>query len=271
MIFKDDIQNNTDIQQMGGVFTYVLTVTTNRPETICVRISNDEKPRTVYLDRYKVIDGEFTFYIRMPQSPKMAKIEVWNAKNTPDAHDYSFNVVELAIKPLATKFSAFDIQNPKIVSFIKFAQKISENSAILDTYDENGAVYMSDDGLYDVCFMDVLRDEDGQESSTPSRIHKLTKVIEISKYKFDQMTVAGRMAILLHEMSHGYLNKVMENETEADLNALMIYLGLGYPRIEAETVFLKTFIGNPHDMNVERYKKLDTIIRNFDKMDFKLI
>jgi len=271
MVFTEDIKNNIDIQKMGGAFTYLLTVSTNRPEVVCVRISDALKPNTVYLDRYREVNGSFTFNIRMPQSPRVAKFEIWNVNNHPEAHDYSFNVESLMIKPLSTRFSAFDIKNPKIVSFIKFAKVISENSSILDTYDSNGAVYMSDDGLYNICFMDTLRDEDGSESSTPSRIHKVTKVIEISKYKFERMTVAGRMAIMLHEMAHGYLNKDINNETEADLNALMIYLGLGYPRIEAEMVFLNTFLGNPHDLNVDRYKKIDSVIKNFDKMDFQLV
>ena len=46
-----------------------------------------------------------------------------------------------------------------------------------------------------------------------------------------------RMAILLHEFSHFYLNDRMEDETEADLNGLLIYLALGYPRIEAYQSF----------------------------------
>jgi hypothetical protein len=73
------------------------------------------------------------------------------------------------------------------------------------------------------------------------------------------------MAILLHEFSHYYLNTDMSNETEADLNGLIIYLGLGYPRIDAYNVFTQVFVTSPNEVNHERMRIIDNFIRNFEK------
>jgi hypothetical protein len=68
-----------------------------------------------------------------------------------------------------------------------------------------------------------------------------------------------RMAILLHEFSHFYLNENIDDETEADLNGLLIYLGLGYPRIEGYQAFLDVFVDNPSQENKERYEMINKV------------
>jgi len=77
-----------------------------------------------------------------------------------------------------------------------------------------------------------------------------------------------RMAILLHEYSHFYVNEKMHDETEADLNGLLIYLGLGYPRIEAYEAFLKTFVNVPSQQNKARYDTINKFINNFEQNNF---
>lgn len=80
-----------------------------------------------------------------------------------------------------------------------------------------------------------------------------------------------RMAILLHEFSHYYLNNDMSNEVEADLNALLIYLGLGYPRIDAFNVFIGVFKNTPTEQNAQRIEILKTFIQDFDKKNVQLV
>jgi hypothetical protein len=77
-----------------------------------------------------------------------------------------------------------------------------------------------------------------------------------------------RMAILLHEYSHYYVNDDINNESEADLNGLLIYLGLGYPRFEAHEAFLKVFIDTPSELNKSRYEKIKAFIEDFEKNNF---
>ena len=74
------------------------------------------------------------------------------------------------------------------------------------------------------------------------------------------MSIPMRMAILCHEFSHFYLNEVQKDEIEADLNALTMYLGMGYPVIEAHKAFLKTFHNSPSKVNKERYTYLKKFI-----------
>jgi hypothetical protein len=63
----------------------------------------------------------------------------------------------------------------------------------------------------------------------------------------------------------------MSNEVEADLNALLIYLGLGYPRIDAFNVFIGVFKNTPTEQNAQRIEILKTFIQDFDKKNVQLV
>ena len=77
-----------------------------------------------------------------------------------------------------------------------------------------------------------------------------------------------RMAILLHEFAHFYLNENIDDEVEADLNGLLIYLGLGYPRIDGYEAFLQVFETTPTPQNKNRYDIINNFITEFDKKKF---
>jgi hypothetical protein len=111
--------------------------------------------------------------------------------------------------------------------------------------------------------MPIIEDN-GVEQTTPARIDIDSGIIEVSKRQFIEYTIPNRMAILLHEFSHIYLNDNVDDEVEADLNGLLIYLGLGYPRIEAFEVFAKTFMNNPTDENGMRFDSIKNFIDNFE-------
>jgi hypothetical protein len=78
-----------------------------------------------------------------------------------------------------------------------------------------------------------------------------------------------RMVILLHEFSHKYinpkLNRDIGDEVSADINALNIYLSLGYPLIEAQYAFLKVFRGANNELNKRRYLILNDFMTKFHK------
>jgi hypothetical protein len=59
------------------------------------------------------------------------------------------------------------------------------------------------------------------------------------------------------------VNSDISNETEADLNGLTIYLGLGYPIKEAYAAFGETFIGYPSPENKIRYQIIDKFIKDY--------
>jgi hypothetical protein len=105
--------------------------------------------------------------------------------------------------------------------------------------------------------------------STPARISQINGRIEVGKAMFKKYSIPMRMAILMHEYSHFYLNRNPSDESEADLNGLRIYLSLGYPRIDAYNVFLKVFKKAPTSQNKDRYDKLDNFIKEFRKKNEK--
>jgi hypothetical protein len=73
-----------------------------------------------------------------------------------------------------------------------------------------------------------------------------------------------RVAILLHEYSHFNLNSNINDEIEADLNGLTIYLSLGYPRIEGYQAFLEVFKDSPSKQNKNRYDVINNFIKDFE-------
>jgi hypothetical protein len=111
----------------------------------------------------------------------------------------------------------------------------------------------------------TIIDSKGKELTTPARISRMTGRIQVSKKHFDEYTVPMRFAILCHEFAHFYVNEDMTDESEADINGLLIYLGLGYPRIEACEAFLEVFEHYPSQENKRRYDKIKNFIDNFEK------
>ena len=58
-------------------------------------------------------------------------------------------------------------------------------------------------------------------------------------------------------------------KTEADLNGLLIYLGLGYPRIEGYEAFFTSFLRVHQLLKIKkRYDVINEFIQNFEKKKF---
>lgn len=250
--------------------TIVIGVETLSAQKIRLVVRNLYKKHTTYTNRYATIKGKGVFYVRMPQSPDKVMISIYNEKNGNQKRgdDKTFRITKLDVQCLKRNFKVSEIQNPKARRFTQFAQEFAERAGELSA---NRSIYLSNEGEFRVDYLDIIRDrETGKVLHTPARISQSTGIIEISKTHFLKYTVPMRMAILLHEFSHFYLNRNMKDEVEADLNALMIYLGLGYPRIEAHQAFLEVFKGSPSDLNVRRHKIITQYINNFEKFNYKL-
>jgi hypothetical protein len=243
-------------------FTLRVTIKTERPEKIRIVLRDESLPNTYFTDRYGVINGEQTYHVRVPVSGKNALLLVYNEKtgNVPKDSDKTFQVLEVKKVPLEKKTDIVDFSNPIVASFIRFCTKFCFNAGHLQS-----GKYESTDGKFLIEYLPIICNEKGKELNTPARISKKSGRIQVSMKKFIPMTVPMRMAIMLHEFSHFYINDDINDETEADLNGLLIYLGLGYPRIEAYEAFLTTFIGTPTPTNKERYDIINKFITNFEK------
>ena len=48
--------------------TLLIKVRTNSPQVIRLKVVDAEQPNTAFTDRYKTVDGESIFFVRMPVS-----------------------------------------------------------------------------------------------------------------------------------------------------------------------------------------------------------
>ena len=252
MIFKVP----TNFQEL----TLQIKVYTYKPSTIRIKVIDALQPNTTFTNRTRIIDGESSFYVRMPVSSKDVLVYVYNEDNgnLKGGQDNTFVVDSVTQELLEKKLDVIDMGNAYVKSFITFATKFCYNAGSLPTGN-----YQSGDKIFVIKYLPIIEDN-GQEQTTPARIDIDSGVIEISKKQFLDYTIPSRMAILLHEFSHVYLNDNVDDEVEADLNALLIYLGLGYPRIEAFEVFASAFKNSPSQLNKMRYDKIKSFIDNFE-------
>lgn len=236
---------------------------TTKPVKVRLIVFDANQKNTEFTNRYMTVDGEKEFIVRMPLSPNVAIISVFcdRVGNNQSANDKSIEVISIKKSSLQKRMDLVDIDNHEVSSFISFAQKFCYNAGILPC-----KTYMSSNQIFRIDYLPYIENrKTRQRLNTPARIGVTSGRMEVSKEAFDKMTIPMRMAILLHEFSHVYVNTDIKNETEADLNGLLIYLSLGYPRIEAYEAFLETFIGTPTPQNKLRYDIINNFINNFEK------
>jgi len=241
----------------------LVKVEVTMPTKVRIKIFDEQKPKIVFTDRYKTINSSFTFQVNMPITSKSIIISVYDDKkgNTRQDQEKNIRVVAVDKTPLQKRIDVVDIHNPTIAYFVDFAQRFCYNAPYLDA----NKSYQSDNGGFMIEYLPSIIDSKGRELTTPARISRLTGRIQVSKKQFEKFTVPMRFAILCHEFSHFYVNEDMTDETEADINGLLIYLGLGYPRIEALEAFYEVFDNYPSEENKRRSDKIRNFIDNFEK------
>lgn len=234
-----------------------ITIETFSKEKIWIKVRDANRKNTFYTKRYAFVDGVEEFFVLMPQAPMDALVIVYNDQNGNMRNDQSFRV-KIEPLPLELKEHKF---SKKTKSFIKFAQEFVDECGYLSA-SPKGDTYKSNNGRFRIDYFDKIRSyKTNRVISTPARISQLNGRIEVSAEQFRKMTIPMRMAILLHEYSHYYLNTNPSDESQADLNGLNIYLKLGYPRIDIYNVFLNVFKRSPSKENKKRFEKLDQFVK----------
>lgn len=259
---------NVDIPSNNFPFILAVTVETKRVVPVRMIAYDPNKPSTRYADLQGKVDGTRIFKLRFPITPKRLKLKVYNPENgnLPIGEDDTFKVVDMKVQ----KVKEYDVWwNQDTKNFYKFAVEFSENASILSAGNKKPHIYRSDDGKFTIDYYNVIYDRTSNKRlSTPARVGHTSGIIEVSKAKFMEYTVPMRLVILLHEYAHKYLNpkinRRIDYETGADIQALYIYLGKGWSPLEAHKSFLKVFKSANNKSNHKRYK----IIRDFiDKYD----
>lgn len=248
--------------------TLVIGIKTGMPTNVVINVSSIKKKNTIYINRISKVDGYREFYLPLPQSPYGAKVTIFNPEigNVAANQDPTFRVEKFKTEDLQT--CPIDMKSDT-KSFVKFAQLFSENAGVISAGVRKPSIYRSENGKFQIDYYNQIVDDKGNLLTTPARIGHTTGVIEVSKRDFINYTVPIRMIILLHEYAHKYLNpelnKPIGYETGADINALNIYLSLGYSPTEAHYAFLKVFKDSNHAANTKRYKIINDFIDKFTK------
>ena len=239
-------------------FNLVIKLESSVPSKMELICYDPFKKGTVYMDRWKTIKGKENIEVRLPQSPEKLMVKI--IADSKDLKILGFEAKKLPTFPFCYN------GNTNIKDFVKFAQDFCENLFYLPKGE-----YYSDNRKFRIDLFPIITDDrTGRTLRTPARINNRTGRIEVSKKHFADMTIPMRMSILLHEFSHFYLNKDVANETEADLNALKIYLSLGYPYIEAHKSFIHTFKGNQTLQNKMRYEEIKKFVKGYERNKYSL-
>lgn len=234
-----------------------ITLETFSKEKLWIKVKDANRKNTYYTKRYAFVQGVEEFFVLMPQAPMDAIVIVYNDNNGRMRKDESFNVKVEAL-PLDLGKPKF---SKKTLSFIKFAQEFSDESGYLSA-SPKGDTYKSNNGRFRIDYFDQIRSYRTRKVvKTPARISQVNGKIEVSAEQFRKYTIPMRMAILLHEYSHYYLNTNPSDESQADLNGLNIYLKLKYPKIDIYNVFLNVFKRSPSVQNKKRFQKLDSFVK----------
>lgn len=257
--------------------TFKITVKASATVVVYIWVSDAAIANTYLTKRfYQFSPGqEQTFYVQMPLTGQNTITQIFDNPNDKDGKSANFTITKFAKMPLPRQMGVVDMKDPKIKNFVSFAQRFCFNASVLPV-NKPGENYKSTPGLlsrmfstkqdhdFRIWYNPIIVDENGQQQLTPARIDIDTKVIEASKMRLIDMTVPTRFCIFCHEFSHLYMNEDMYDELEADLNGLVIYLGLGYPRFEAAETFLNIFYQSPSDENMERWSHIENFINNFE-------
>lgn len=242
-----------------------ITITCKGKRTFRVAASDYNKANSKYTDRTIEVDGKRTIYFSFPVSPKQIVIGVQ------DVNDRNFTDFDVTIeeRPLTTYGVWLDEQTRE---FLQLALTFSQTCGF-ESADPKGRLITSKNKEFRIKYFPVIKDYmSGTVLNTPARIGHKTGIIEISKRSFDRYTIPMRMIILLHEFSHKYKNPTMglevSNEIGADINALYIYLGLGFSKIDAIHVFANVFLKAQTDQNIQRMRKIVDYIDRFCNEEF---
>jgi hypothetical protein len=205
------------------------------PFTLEIAVYDQKRPNTsFYVRKEDFTEKEIADYeINLPLTNDEMTLGIFTRDSNLDINKY-IKINRLEIKDLhLTPLNLPEEQQ----SFIKFLKQFSLQAGYLPS----NYKFKSDDGKYEIRYLPHIESENGGVHVTPARIHTRENYIEVSKLHFERKPVARRLAILLHEMSHNYVNQDPNSEEEADLNAARLYLAMGFPKSEFMYAFSKTF------------------------------
>ena len=218
-----------------------------------------------YANREIDVDGERNITLSFPVTPQKMFIGIADLNNL-SGNDFKVIINEVPLK----KYNIWmDAETNDFLSLcVHFCRVCGYKEASVD-----GRLYKTSDDKFNIKYYPVIVDYLTKKIiNTPARIGHQTGTIEVAKRNFDTYTFPQRMIILLHEFSHKYRNPKLgleiNNEIGADINALYIYLGMGFSKVEALYVFANVFLRAQTQGNIERMRKIVDYINRFENGEF---
>jgi hypothetical protein len=242
-----------------------ITIKTNLPNKFLITASDFKKPNSFYARRKIDVKDSRTIFLSFPVSPK--KIELC-VKCLTDVENTQF-LVDVKRKSLKHYDIFLDADTKGFLDLaVPFAQVCGFEAPA-----PNGRIFQSPDKKFNIKYFPVIKDyQTGKFLNTPARIGHRTGIIEVSAASFVKYTVPMRMMILLHEFSHKWKNPKMNlpisDEVGADINALYIYLGLGWSKVDAIFVYANVFLKAQTPQNIDRMRKIMNYIQKFEQGDY---
>jgi len=242
-----------------------VTIKTPTKKRFFLVAKDSGKPNSDYAKREMEVEGERTIFFSFPLTPKEMTIGIYNIA---DRNDNNFKVT-FEEKPLRKYNIWLDSDTKDFLTLDFYFSQVCGFSAA----SPKGTLYQTADSKFNIRYYPVIVDYmSGKVLNTPARIGHNTGNIDVAKAKFDRYTFAERVVILLHEFSHKYKNPKMgldiSNETGADINALYIYLGLGFSKIDAINVFANVFLKAQTEGNKKRMRAIVDYIQKFENQQF---
>jgi hypothetical protein len=223
------------------------------------------KRNSKYADRVVEVINSRTIHFNFPVSPRKLFFACVNSNNINDK-DFNVTIKESALKK-------YDIWlDGEVLDFVQLAVNFSQVCGFKKPA-QQGTIYQTNDGKFNIKYFPVIKDYlTGMAINTPARVGHNSGIIETSAVKFMRYTLPQRMMILLHEFSHKYKNPKIGlpigDEVGADINALYIYLGLGFSKIDAICVFANVFLKAQTDQNIIRMRKIQDYIQKFENQQY---
>ena len=219
----------------------VIPLESKEPVELFIIGYDPRSPNTEYFSRRIEINGEDEVEFNCPQSPNILKVIIWSTGSG------KFTVPGINYFPLDTINNFIESASQPDTRFI---EKFSRRAGRLPA----NRFYRHRGAHFKIHYLPVIRNDKGKEHPTPARIHVTLPIIQVSKKHFKKMTVPARIAILLHEYSHNFMNYDQDNEFEADENAMDMYTQLRYPKLEA--IYAFTNVMPDTDTNVARVQNI---------------
>lgn len=228
--------------------------------------ASDTKPFSNYADRKIEVDGFRTIFLSFPVTPKKIKVKVECLKSDTGKTDFIAKINE---RDLLKYNINLDSETRQFLNLAVYFSQV----AGFEKSNPNGRIFQTEDGKFNIKYFPKIVDfKSGRVLNTPARIGHNTGIIEVAQASMLKYTVAMRMIILLHEFSHKYKNpkqgRHISDEFGADLNALYIYLGLGFSKVDAIFVFANVFLKAQTQGNIERMRKIMEYIKRFENEEF---